>query len=112
MSIPNTKVSTDWDIINKTSQQGRNNVFALYLDVHTGWLAVYPKANRGLAGETLTDYCQNYGIPSTANPPSMTTRRNIFTVISLTSVKKKASNKSTALHTTQIKTQPNTTWIL
>ncbi len=45
--------------------QGKNNVFALYLDLNTGWLAVYPKENRGLAGETLQEYCQEHGIPWT-----------------------------------------------
>jgi hypothetical protein len=61
--IPNRDISTDWGIIYKTNQQGKNNVFALYLDLNTGWLAVYPKASRGLAGDTLTEYCQEHGAP-------------------------------------------------
>jgi hypothetical protein len=65
VSTPNVLISTDWGIINKTAQQGKNNVFALYLDLNTGWLAVYPKENRGLAGETLQEYYQEHGIPGT-----------------------------------------------
>jgi hypothetical protein len=61
--IPNRDISTDWGIIPKTNQQGKNNVFALYLDLNTGWLAVYPKTSRGLAGDTLTEYCQEHGAP-------------------------------------------------
>ena len=62
---PNKNISTDWGIINKTSQAGKNNVFALYLDLNTGWTAVYPKPNRGLAGDTLKEYVQDYGLPET-----------------------------------------------
>jgi hypothetical protein len=43
---------------------GQDNVFALYLDLNTGWVAAYPKANRGLAGETLAQYCQEFGTPN------------------------------------------------
>jgi hypothetical protein len=46
---PNQAISTDWGIINKTTQAGQNNVFALFLDLHTGWTATYPCASRGLA---------------------------------------------------------------
>jgi hypothetical protein len=35
-------------IINKQSIKGKNNVFALFLDLHTGWIAAYPQPNRGL----------------------------------------------------------------
>ena len=61
--IPNQEISTDWGIINKKLKAGQDNVFALYLDLNTGWVAAYPKANRGLAGETLAQYCQDFGIP-------------------------------------------------
>ncbi len=33
---PNEIVAADWGIINKTSISGKNNVFALYLDLNTG----------------------------------------------------------------------------
>jgi hypothetical protein len=62
---PNKHISADWGIINKTSQAGKNNVFALYLDLNTGWTAVYPKPNRGLAGDMLKEYVQDYGLPET-----------------------------------------------
>jgi hypothetical protein len=62
---PNKNISTDWGIINKISQAGKNNVFALYLDLNTGWTAVYPRPNRGLAGDTLKEYVQDYGLPET-----------------------------------------------
>jgi hypothetical protein len=59
--IPNQHILTDWGIINKTSQVGINNVFALYLDLQTGWTAVYPCPSRGQAGDTLAQYCQEHG---------------------------------------------------
>jgi hypothetical protein len=62
-TTPNQHVSTDWGIINKTSQVGTNNVFALYLDLQTGWTAVYPCASRGQASDTLAQYCQEHGTP-------------------------------------------------
>ena len=62
---PNKNISTDWGIIHKTTQAGKNNVFALYLDLNTGWIAAYPKPNRGLAGDTLKEYVQDYGLPET-----------------------------------------------
>jgi hypothetical protein len=61
--IPNQEISTDWGIINKKLQAGQDNVFALYLDLNTGWVAACPKANRGLAGEILAQYCQEFGTP-------------------------------------------------
>ncbi len=48
-TIPNQHISTDWGIINRTSKVGLNNVFALYLDLQTGWTAVYPCPSRGQA---------------------------------------------------------------
>jgi hypothetical protein len=62
-TIPNQDISTDWDIISKTTQVGTNNVFALYLDLQTGWTAVYPCASRDQAGDTLAQYCQAHGAP-------------------------------------------------
>jgi hypothetical protein len=47
---PNEIVAVDWGIINKTSISGKNNVFALYLDLNTGLVFTYPAPNRGLAG--------------------------------------------------------------
>jgi hypothetical protein len=63
--IPNKDIATDWGIINKQLLPGKNNVFALFLDLNTGWVAVYPQPNGGLAGETLEQYCKDYGSPST-----------------------------------------------
>jgi hypothetical protein len=62
---PNKEIATDWGIINKQLIQGKNNVFALFPDLNTGWLAVYPQPNRGLAGEALESYCKDYGSHST-----------------------------------------------
>ncbi len=42
ISTPNELVSLDWGIINKTNQAKVNNVFALYLDNHTGLVFFYP----------------------------------------------------------------------
>ena len=61
--LPNQHISTDWGIINKARKVGTNNVFALYLDLQTGWTAVYPCASRGQAGGTLAQYCQEHGTP-------------------------------------------------
>ncbi len=63
--VRNQNISTDWGIINKANKIGTNNVFALYLDLQTGWTAVYPCASRGLAGDTLAQYCQEHGTPQT-----------------------------------------------
>jgi hypothetical protein len=52
-------------VINKQLLPGKNNVFALFLDLNTGWVAVYPQPNRGLAGEALEQYCQDHRSPST-----------------------------------------------
>ncbi len=38
---PNRTVSIDWGIINKKSQAGKNNVFALFLDLNTGYCYLY-----------------------------------------------------------------------
>jgi hypothetical protein len=62
-TTPNQNVSTDWGIINKTSQVGTNTVFALYLDLQTGWTAVYPCASHGQASDALAQYCQEHGTP-------------------------------------------------
>ena len=60
---PNQTISTDWGIINKNTQAGQNNVFALFLDLQTGWTSAYPCTSRGLAGDTLAQYCQEHGAP-------------------------------------------------
>jgi hypothetical protein len=65
---PNQNISTDWSIIHKTTQAGQNNVFALFLDLQTGWTAAYPCASRGLAGDTLAQYCQEHGTHTSINP--------------------------------------------
>jgi hypothetical protein len=41
ISTPNELVSLDWGIINKKNQANVNNVFALYLDNHTGLVFFY-----------------------------------------------------------------------
>jgi hypothetical protein len=61
--VPNQNVSTEWGVINKTNRVGTNNVFALYLDLQTGWTAVYPCASHDLTGDTLAQYCQEHGTP-------------------------------------------------
>ncbi len=55
--------SNHLSIINKTTRAGQNNVLALFLDLQTGWTAAYPCASRGLAGDTLAQYCQEHGAP-------------------------------------------------
>ena len=46
---PNEIVAVDWGIINKTSISGKNNVFALYLDLNTGLVFTYPAPSRRLS---------------------------------------------------------------
>jgi hypothetical protein len=62
---PNEEVSVDWGIINKRAISGKNNVFALYLDMDTGLVFAYPAPSRGLAGPSLLAYIQQYGAPTT-----------------------------------------------
>ncbi len=58
-------MSVDWGIINKRAISGKNNVFALYLDMNTGLVFAYPASSRGLAGPSLLAYIQQYGAPTT-----------------------------------------------
>ena len=62
---PNEEVSVDWGIINKRAIPGKNNVFALYLDMNTGLVFAYPAPSRGLAGPSLQAYIQQHGAPTT-----------------------------------------------
>jgi hypothetical protein len=80
--VPNENVSTDWSITNKTNRVGTNNVFALYLDLQTGWTAVYPCASCGLAGDTLAQYCQEHdtAIHLTRQCKGILSRRFCFSV--------------------------------
>jgi transposase InsO family protein len=56
-------VSIDWGIINKQAIPNQNNVFALFLDLNTGLVFVFPSPSRGLAGTALLAYIQRYGQP-------------------------------------------------
>ena len=60
---PNHTVSVDWGIINKRNKARALNVFALFLDIHTGLVFVYPAESRGQASEALKTYIQRYGKP-------------------------------------------------
>jgi hypothetical protein len=60
---PNQTISLDWGIINKTSKSGTHNVFALFLDINTGLVFVYPAESRGQAGDALQAYIKRYGKP-------------------------------------------------
>ncbi len=60
---PNHTISVDWGIINKRNKTGSLNVFALFLDVNTGLVFVYPAESRGQASEALKTYIQRYGKP-------------------------------------------------
>jgi hypothetical protein len=61
---PNRTVSIDWGIINKKTQSGKNNVFALFLDINTGITFIFPAESRGQAGVALQAYIQTYGKPN------------------------------------------------
>ncbi len=61
---PNRKVSVDWRIINKKHQSGKNNVFALFLDINTGVTFIFPAESRGQAGVALQANIQKYGMPN------------------------------------------------
>ena len=60
---PNHHIACDWGIINKRLKRDQNNVFALFLDLLTGWTFVFPAQNRGLAGESLLAYIKEHGPP-------------------------------------------------
>jgi hypothetical protein len=55
---PNHTVSVDWGIVNKRNKTGVPNVFALFLDVNTGLVFVFPAESRGEAGDALNKYIQ------------------------------------------------------
>ena len=105
--IPNKEIATDWGIINKQLIQGKNNVFALFLDLNTGWLAVYLQPNRGLAGEALESYCKDYGSPSTIL--SDNAAEYVHGSFETLCKQKEITQKFSAPHT-PIRTRPNTTW--
>jgi hypothetical protein len=108
VSTPNVLISTDWGIINKTAQQGKNNVFALYLDLNTGWLAVYPKENRGLAGRPYKNIVKNTVY---LEQFFMIMRKNICTATSRLFAKTKELNSNAVHHTIPTRIQQSTTWI-
>jgi hypothetical protein len=60
---PNAIVSMDWGIIHKRYLQNANNVFALFLDNHTGIVFLYAAESTGQAGPALLAYIQRYGAP-------------------------------------------------
>jgi hypothetical protein len=107
MIIPNKNISTDWGIISKTLKLGQNTVFALYLDLNTGWIAVYSKLSRGLAGETLLEYRQAFGLPETILHDNAA---DYLMVTLPTSAKKMEFNRYTAHHITPTRTQQSITW--
>jgi hypothetical protein len=55
----------DWGIVNKKNKANVNNIFAIYLDNHTGFVFVYPAESRGQAGPSLQAFMQRYGTPKT-----------------------------------------------
>jgi hypothetical protein len=65
ISTPNELVSLDWGIINKKNKPNVNNVFAIYLDNHTGFVFVYLAESRGQAGPSLQAFIQQHGTPKT-----------------------------------------------
>jgi hypothetical protein len=58
ISTPNELVSVDWGMINKKNKANVNNVFAIYLDNHTGFVFVYLAESRGQAGPSLQAFIQ------------------------------------------------------
>ncbi len=62
---PNHTISVDCGIVNKRNKTGLFNVFALFLDVHTGLVFVFPAESRGQAGDALKSYIHKYGKPHT-----------------------------------------------
>ena len=60
----NERVSVDWAIVNKTNVQGELNVFAVFLDTNIGLVHVVCTESRGMAGEALQHYIQQWGTPA------------------------------------------------
>jgi hypothetical protein len=65
ISTPNELVSLDWGIVNIKNQTKVNNVFAIYLDNHTGLVFFYLAESKGQAGPSLQAFIQRYGVPKT-----------------------------------------------
>ena len=61
----NEQVAVDWAIVNKTAVPGEPNVFAVFEDTNTGIVHVVSTTSRGLAGEALLHYIQQWGTPKT-----------------------------------------------
>jgi transposase InsO family protein len=58
-------VAVDWAIVNKTAVPGEPNVFAVFEDTNIGIVHVVCTTSRGLAGEALLHYIQQWGTPKT-----------------------------------------------
>ena len=58
-------VAVDWAIVNKTAIPGEANVFAVFEDTNIGIVHVVCTTSRGLAGEALLNYIQQWGTPKT-----------------------------------------------
>ena len=61
----NERVAVDWAIVNKTAISGEDNVFAVFEDTNIGIVHVVCTTSRGLAGEALLNYIQQWGTPKT-----------------------------------------------
>ena len=61
----NECVAVDWAIVNKTAIPGEANVFAVFEDTNIGIVHVVCTTSRGLAGEALLNYIQQWGTPKT-----------------------------------------------
>jgi hypothetical protein len=59
----NEDVALDWAIVNKTALPGQPNVFAVFLDRNIGIVHTVCTTSRGLAGEALLHYIQQWGVP-------------------------------------------------
>ena len=97
---PNHTVSLDWGIVHKRNKTGHKNVFALFLDLNTGLVFVYPAETRGQAGEALKAYITRYGKPQNL------LRGNLRQYAKTT-----GSTKPEALRLNPTKTRLNSTWI-
>ena len=58
----NEDVALDWAIVNKTALPGQPNVFAVFLDRNIGIVHTVCTTSRGLAGEALLHYIQQWGV--------------------------------------------------
>ena len=64
----NEDVALDWAIVNKTALPGQPNVFAIFLDRNIGIVHTVCTTSRGLAGEALLHYIQQWGVPKKYSP--------------------------------------------